>query len=653
MSDAPTVGPTDDPTLPDAAPIDRSGRPRARRVAGAIALVGVVALAVLGLAAISRPATTVAPTASPSDALPLGDPAGVLLATVPDIERRVALARAGREPFASALAELFADADRFLAEPPRPQEPLDIPGTDGPFVDDTTAAYGLALAYVATGEDRYARHAADILRAWSTTTRTTKHTCVTDGDCQTSLIIGRTAPAFVFAVALIERSDAWTTADRTTFDEWLRTIILPTASARDNNWGDAGTFLRLSASSHLGDAAAFDAAVERWQAMMDLVAADGHIPEEVRRGDQGILYTQEALQYKVASAVIAARHGVDLWSYRGADGGTLPGALDYLARFADPSARWPWDGRADFPTPSPMWELVYARTPLERYQDLVTAGRPFGDDGHSAVRWTTLTSAVELGGGLGAALPTASASTAPTATATTAPTPTITATPASTAAVATPVLDPPSLALVTGRYRDLDRIPIRVDWRAPSTGDVKRYRIERWDDGERKVRRDVDADERTAFTDLAPSRTDLRYRVRVSVRGAGTSDWADTDARLRWIADGSDAVAYGGRWNTAEHPDYQGGSARWSGSRGATATVEFDGREIAWLGPVGTTRGRAQVWLDGQALDTVALTAPSFDARRVLYVARATTSGRHRLEIEVVGTSGRVVAIDGFIVLGP
>ena len=122
-------------------------------------------------------------------------------------------------------------------------------------------------------------------------------------------------------------------AEVETFRTWLRDVILPTASERDNNWGDAGTFARIALTSYLGDTAGFDAAVARWREMMDFVAADGHIPEEVRRESKGIMYTQEALQYKVGSAVIAARRGVDLWDYQGSLGGTLKGSIDYLVSY--------------------------------------------------------------------------------------------------------------------------------------------------------------------------------------------------------------------------------------------------------------------------------------------------------------------------------
>ena len=132
--------------------------------------------------------------------------------------------------------------------------------------------------------------------------------------------------------------------------------------------------------------------------MMDLVAADGHIPEEVRRGSKGIMYTQEALQYKVGAAVIAARRGVDLWDYEGKAGGTLKSSIDYLVSFLDDPNSWPWNDNAEFPTLSPMWELVYAHWPDAAYVDLLMQERPFSEDAHSAIRWTTMSNGIPLVG---------------------------------------------------------------------------------------------------------------------------------------------------------------------------------------------------------------------------------------------------------------
>ena len=564
-----------DPAVADPAVADASAQESAvvqtpRRTAGwrgvalVVAAFAVVLVAIAGLATRLPPSTvTVVATPTP-EPLPV-DPEAGLLATRAEVEQRAAWGRAGIAPFAQALDGLIADADARLGEAPRPQEPLDIRGTEGAFVDDSASAYGLALAFAATGDERYARHAADYLRAWSTTTKSTAHTCVADGDCQTSLIIGRTAPAFVFAAELIEPSGAMTPADRATFDEWLRTVILPTASERDNNWGDAGTFMRLAIGSYLADAATFDAARDRWREMMDLIPAEGYIPEEVRRGSSGITYTQEALQYKVASAVLAARRGVDLWSYTGAQGGTLKGALDYLASFADPDARWPWHPSASFPTPSPIWELIYAHWRDPAYFDLVSAGRPFGDDGHSAIRWTTIASAAAPDGVVavspgGSIAPSAVPVARPTPTAVTPtpmPTPTPTPTAGATEATTTPAtLDPPVVSQRTGPYSDLRHLPMLVDWKK-APGDVRRYQVERYDDGRRTDRTNV-ASGHTALEDRAPTGVDLAYQVRVSVRGAGTSAWSATTLHLRFIDDDDRDVAYDGAWQVAGHQAYEG-----------------------------------------------------------------------------------------------
>jgi hypothetical protein len=178
----------------------------------------------------------------------------------------------------------------------------------------------------------------------------------------------------------------------------LRKVILPTASELPNNWGDAGTFMRVAVTDYLGDAAGFKAALAKWRSQMDLVPADGHIPLEVARGSAGMGYTQEALDYKVAVAVIAARRGVDLWSYVGKRGGSLKRAVDYLARYMRDTTGWPWTNHVRRRAPSPMWELAYAHWHDSDYRRLVKERRPYGVLGHSAIRWTTVTNGVPIGG---------------------------------------------------------------------------------------------------------------------------------------------------------------------------------------------------------------------------------------------------------------
>jgi hypothetical protein len=305
-----------------------------------------------------------------------------------ELAQRAQMAAQNVEPYRSAANDAIGFANSKLSSTPAPQEPLNIPGTDGPFVDDTATAYGLALAYNITGNVKYAQKSRDFIMAWVQKTKTTQNTCPDSGSCQTSLIIGRAGPGFVFAAQLIMPSGALSVADDQAFRAWLRNVILPTASVRTNNWGDAGTFLRATVTDYLGDSAGFSAAIAKWKSLVDLIASDGHIPEEVRRGASGINYTQEALDYKIAVAVLAQRRGIDLWSY-----GRFKQAVDYVAPYVLKPSAWPWATGASA-TIHPLWEPAYQHWQSAAYKPIISQRRPYGVDGHSAVRWTTLTNGI-------------------------------------------------------------------------------------------------------------------------------------------------------------------------------------------------------------------------------------------------------------------
>ena len=183
-------------------------------------------------------------------------------------------------------------------------------------------------------------------------------------------------------------SGAFSVADDQAFRTWLRNVILPTASVRTNNWGDAGTFLRATVTDYLGDSAGFNAAIAKWKSLVDLIASDGHIPEETRRSTSGINYTQEALDYKIAVAVLAQRRGIDLWSY-----GRFKQSVDYVAPYVLNPSAWPWAKGASASI-HPLWELAYQHWQSAAYKPIITKRRPYGVDGHSAVRWTTLTNGI-------------------------------------------------------------------------------------------------------------------------------------------------------------------------------------------------------------------------------------------------------------------
>jgi hypothetical protein len=68
---------------------------------------------------------------------------------------------------------------------------------------------------------------------------------------------------------------------------------------------------------------------------------------------------------------------------------------------------------------------------------------------------------------------------------------------------------------------------------------------------------------------------------------------------------------------------------------------------VSWVGPMGPTRGRARIYVDGTLVGIVDLRASGFSARRTLFSKSWSTSGAHTLTIRVAAASARpVVAID-------
>lgn len=291
-------------------------------------------------------------------------------------------------------ARLLEAAEDLVDHQARATDPLEVSKTDGPFVVDAQAAWTLALAGRVSGDPRFGQRSAAIVEDWVTTARSATGICADAGGCDTSLMVSRSAPALVFAVDLLVGDGAYGAGARDEFHAWLRAVILPAASNRENNWGDAGTFLIAVIGAELDDRALLERAATRWSERLDLMDADGAIPEEVRRGCASLLYSQDALDYKVATADVLERSGIDLWERRGARGGTLREALDLVADGFGHPERWPCEDKDDelrIPDRSGAWAIAAHRWPTETFTRQAELSAPSDGVGHSAVLWTLIT----------------------------------------------------------------------------------------------------------------------------------------------------------------------------------------------------------------------------------------------------------------------
>ena len=141
-----------------------------------------------------------------------------------------------------------------------------------------------------------------------------------------------------------------------------------------------------------------------------------------------------------------------------------------------------------------------------------------------------------------------------------------------------------------------------------------------------------------------------KYVARVmAVYSKATATTIAPSVALRRYSEKSAAITYTGTWKLAGHPGYTGDQAKYATAAGATARFTFTGSRVIWYGPVGPTRGKAKIGIDGVYVKTVDLYRSGFTAHKALFIKTWKTAGKHSLVIQVVGTPGRpYVAIDGF-----
>ena len=86
---------------------------------------------------------------------------------------------------------------------------------------------------------------------------------------------------------------------------------------------------------------------------------------------------------------------------------------------------------------------------------------------------------------------------------------------------------------------------------------------------------------------------------------------------------------------------------------GASATLHFVGRGVAWIATEGPSRGRADVFLDGSLVEQVDLVASFNKPRQIVFSHSWATFGSHTLRIEVQGApqSRQRVDIDALMVV--
>ena len=242
----------------------------------------------------------------------------------------------GAEPWASAWkgvrSSRYADLE-WEAQPRAHVErgPYNKPNIgSSEFTADANAAYWHALQWVLTDDDVYAKKAAEILNAWSSTLES-----ISNHDAR--LLVGMEGYDFCNAAELLKHTwDGWLRTDQMQFEKMLRGIFYPVIEnfypSANGNWDASMLQTMLAMGVYLDDRAMFDRGVDYYLngkgngAVRNYFKPSGQCQESGR--DQA--HTQMGLDFLACTCEIAWNQGIDLY---GAYEDRLLKGFEYTAKY--------------------------------------------------------------------------------------------------------------------------------------------------------------------------------------------------------------------------------------------------------------------------------------------------------------------------------
>jgi hypothetical protein len=253
------------------------------------------------------------------------------------------------EPYYPAFQQLMKLADTALIQEHHALNNFSVPGYYKKPVEhiknstsletDAFNAYACALAWQLSGKKRYAKRALYFINAWS-------HVNKLYSDSDGPLVMSFTGSAMVMAAELMVDYRGWNVADKQLFIDWLNGVYRKATNEirnRKNNWADWGRFGSSLSAYYLNDTLELKENIRLFKSdIFDKIADDGHMPEETKRGTNGIWYTYFSLAPMTAMTWVAHNAtGENLFTLQ-KDGRSIKSALDYLLYYNQHPDEWKW-----------------------------------------------------------------------------------------------------------------------------------------------------------------------------------------------------------------------------------------------------------------------------------------------------------------------
>jgi hypothetical protein len=214
----------------------------------------------------------------------------------------------------------------------------------------------LARAYESTRDERYASHAARLVRTWfiDPLTRMNPHLRfgqgipgITEGR-GIGIIETRDLPRLIDGVRRLQRSNAWTPSDESGLQSWMRGYLRWLVESehgkeegRNGNNHETWYDVQVAALAlYTGEEGLAKRTLEGVKGRIARqIEPDGRQPRELER-TRSWDYSIFNLTAFFELAEMGDRLGVDLWNYRTPDGRSLRGAFQYLLPFANKERSW-------------------------------------------------------------------------------------------------------------------------------------------------------------------------------------------------------------------------------------------------------------------------------------------------------------------------
>lgn len=222
----------------------------------------------------------------------------------------------------------------------------------------SSGAGTLALAYYFSGQEKYAAHAAELLRVWFLNPATRMNPRLDYGQGIPGQVDGRPEGVLqtrglvevVDAIGLLRDSKAWTAADQTGMEAWVEKYLAWVTTSKigraegnaSNNHGSHYDVQVTALALFVGqtNVAREILATARQKRIAQQIERDGKQPRELAR-TTSLGYSLFNLRALMDLASLGKNCGVDLWHFETSDGRSIRRALEYVSPYADPARKWP------------------------------------------------------------------------------------------------------------------------------------------------------------------------------------------------------------------------------------------------------------------------------------------------------------------------